>query len=68
MQRQRTIKVAAGRGAHSSALHCLLDTVETYASQVSSPALAVRFIVDCTEILVKHRADMAKVGHREGEG
>ena len=56
------MKFTAGRNAYASALHCLLETVETYASQMSSKALAIRFVEDCAEVLVKYKADVGKVG------
>nr|KAG5686087.1 hypothetical protein BaRGS_021339 [Batillaria attramentaria] len=59
---QKGIKFAAGRNAYSSALHCLMETVEAYASLLSSPALAVKFVEDCAEILVRHSANIEKVG------
>ena len=36
--------------------------METYASQMSSKSLAVRFVEDCAEVLVKYKADVCKVG------
>lgn len=59
---KKGIKFAAGRNAYSSALHCLLETVETYVSNMASPALAVKFVEDCSELLVRHSADVGKVG------
>ncbi|KAL8571533.1 hypothetical protein ACOMHN_056828 [Nucella lapillus] len=53
---------AAGRNAFSSALHCLLETVETYATNMASKPLAVRFVEDCAEVLASYRADASKVG------
>ncbi|XP_076452272.1 uncharacterized protein LOC143287915 [Babylonia areolata] len=53
---------AAGRRSFSSALHCLLETVETYSAGLASKALAVRFVEECAEVLVSHHADVSKVG------
>lgn len=59
---RKGIKFAVGRNAYSSALHCLLETVETYASLLSSPALAVKFVMTCADILIQRAADVEKVG------
>ncbi|XP_012946573.1 uncharacterized protein LOC101846862 [Aplysia californica] len=56
-------KRIAGRAAFSSALHCLMETVETYSQYLESPALAVRFVEDCAGVLMGARGDMNQVGH-----
>ncbi|CAL1536182.1 unnamed protein product [Lymnaea stagnalis] len=52
-----------GRSAYSSALHCLLETVENYSQYLESPALAVKFVEDCASVLMGGKADMNHVGH-----
>ncbi|OWF36288.1 uncharacterized protein LOC110441858 [Mizuhopecten yessoensis] len=55
-------KSIVGRPAFSSALHCLLDTVEIYASYLDSKALAVKFITECSDVLFRFDADVHQVG------
>ncbi|XP_060081118.1 uncharacterized protein LOC132560471 [Ylistrum balloti] len=55
-------KSVVGRPAFSSALHCLLDTVEIYASYFDSKALAVKFITECSDVLFRFDADIHQVG------
>ncbi|GFO26157.1 serine/threonine-protein phosphatase 6 regulatory ankyrin repeat subunit a-like isoform x2 [Plakobranchus ocellatus] len=52
-----------GRAAFSSALHCLMETVETYSQYLQSPALAVKFVEDCAGVLMGNgKSCMNKVG------
>lgn len=55
-------KSLVGRQAFSSALHCLLNTVEIYAEYLDSKALATRFVVECADILVQNRANVNQIG------
>ncbi|XP_025092822.1 uncharacterized protein LOC112563219 isoform X2 [Pomacea canaliculata] len=59
---QKGMKAAVGRNAYSTSLHCLLETVETYATYLQSRALAVRFVEECAELLTQFNADITKVG------
>lgn len=58
---QKGMKAAVGRNAYSTSLHCLLETVETYATYLQSRALAVRFVEECAELLTQFNADITKV-------
>jgi len=51
--RKKGNKPVTGRPAYSSALQCLLDTVEIYASFFDSKALAVKFITECGDVLLR---------------
>ncbi|XP_069136275.1 uncharacterized protein [Argopecten irradians] len=55
-------KTLVGRPAFSSALHCLLDTVEIYVSYLDSKALAVKFITECSDVLFRFDADIHQIG------
>lgn len=43
-----------GRPAFSSALHCLMETVEQYSQYLKSPTLAVKFVEDCAGALMSN--------------
>lgn len=45
-------KSLVGRPAFSSAMHCLLETVENYAACMDSGSLAVKFVLECGEELL----------------
>jgi hypothetical protein len=62
LQHRKGKKSVHGRPAFSSALHCLLDTVEMYAAFFSSKALAVKYIIQCADILVQNRAQVNVIG------
>lgn len=55
-------KSIVGRPAYSGALHCLLDTVEMYCSFFDSKALAVKFITECSDILIRFDTNIHQVG------
>lgn len=55
-------KSLVGRPAFSSAMHCLLETVETYAEFMQSASLAVKFVLECGEALLSHDAKAKKKG------
>ncbi|KAK3083094.1 hypothetical protein FSP39_013839 [Pinctada imbricata] len=46
---KRGKKSIVGRPAYSSAFHCLMETVETYADTFESKGLAVKFVMECVE-------------------
>ncbi|RUS80893.1 hypothetical protein EGW08_011364, partial [Elysia chlorotica] len=51
-----------GRSAFSSALHCLMETVEQYSQYLQSPALAVQFVEDCACVIMgSGRSSMNRV-------
>lgn len=58
--RSKGKKSLVGRPSFSSAMHCLLETVETYASCMESGSLAVKFVLECGELLLSHNC--SKIG------
>ena len=65
-QLKHGVKAAVGRHSFSSALHCLMETVEDYASYLSSRALAVKFVLECADTLVRYNASVRQVGRIGG--
>lgn len=62
-QRLKTgAKSIVGRNAYSSAIHCLLDTVESYAETLDSKALAAKFVIQCAELLCHNDANINQIG------
>ncbi|XP_041348970.1 uncharacterized protein LOC121368344 [Gigantopelta aegis] len=59
-------KAAVGRHSFSSGLHCLLETVEDYAIYLDSRALAVKFVLECADTLVRFNASVRQVGRIGG--
>ena len=55
------MRYEAGRDAYSSAMNCLIETVETYTSHLESSYLGVQFVEKCAEILMSCNADISKV-------
>jgi hypothetical protein len=55
-------KSLIGRPSFSSAMHCLLETVETYSEFMESASLAVKFVLECGEVLLSHDAKTKKKG------
>ncbi|XP_061196460.1 uncharacterized protein LOC133204736 [Saccostrea echinata] len=62
LQIKRSVKSIVGRSAYSSAIHCLLDTVESYAGTLDSKALAAKFVIEYAEILCHSDANINKIG------
>ncbi|XP_059147190.1 uncharacterized protein LOC131934937 [Physella acuta] len=60
---KQAAKKVTGRQAFSSALHCLLQTVESYAQYLQSPTLGVKFVEDCAGVLMNNHANMNHVGY-----
>lgn len=56
------IKTEHGRMSYSSAMHCLLETVESFSEYLESKALGVRFIVQMAEVLLQHKAQINAIG------
>ena len=59
---QKGIKTEHGRPAYSSAMHCLLETVESFSEYLESKALGVRFIIQMAEVLLQNKARINTVG------
>ena len=55
-------KSIVGRNSYSSAIHCLLDTVESYADTLDSKALAARFVIECADLLCHNDANINQIG------
>jgi hypothetical protein len=55
-------KSLIGRPSFSSAMHCLLETVETYSEFMESASLTVKFVLECGEVLLSHDARTKKKG------
>ncbi|XP_063448718.1 uncharacterized protein LOC134728166 [Mytilus trossulus] len=53
-------KSLVGRRSFLSAMHCLLETVETYSEFLESASLAVKFVLECGEALLSHAAKTNK--------
>ncbi|XP_067668503.1 uncharacterized protein [Haliotis asinina] len=64
-QVKRGVKPIAGRLAFSSALHCLLETVEVFASVLESRTLP-KFVEECADILGQYRAHANQIGRVGG--
>lgn len=58
----RGIKTEHGRMSYSSAMHCLLETVESFSEYLESKALGVRFVVQMGEVLIQYKARINAVG------
>lgn len=56
------IKTEHGRMSFSSAMHCLLETVEIFSEYLESKALGVRFVVQMAEVLIQNKARINAVG------
>ncbi|KAL5016894.1 hypothetical protein ScPMuIL_006483 [Solemya velum] len=56
------VKTIAGRPAYATAVHCLLETVETHAQFLDSNELVAKFITQSTDLLVQYNAAVNKVG------
>lgn len=56
------ISTEHGRMAYSSAMHCLLETVEHFSEYLESQALGVRFIIQMAEVLIQNKAKINAVG------
>ncbi|XP_046353662.2 uncharacterized protein LOC124133338 [Haliotis rufescens] len=65
-QVKRGVKPVTGRHAFSSALHCLLETVEVFASVLESRTLAVKFVEGCADILGQYHAHANQIGRVGG--
>lgn len=64
----RGIKTEHGRMSYSSAMHCLLETVEIFSEYLESKALGVRFIVQMAEVLIQNKARINAVGRLGDKG
>lgn len=58
----RGVKSEHGRMSYSSAMHCLLETVEIFSEYLESKALGVRFVVQMAEVLIQNKAQLNSVG------
>ena len=56
------IKTEHGRMSYSSAMHCLLETVESFSEYLESKALGVRFVIQMGEVLLQNKARINAVG------
>lgn len=58
----RGVKTEHGRMSYSSAMHCLLETVEIFSEYLESKALGVRFVVQMAEVLIQNKAQLNTIG------
>lgn len=56
------IKTEHGRISYSSAMHCLLETVESFSEYLESKALGVRFVIQMGEVLIQNNARINALG------
>ena len=61
-QNQKGVKTMHGRQAYSSAMHCLLETVEFFAEYLESKALGVRFITQMADVLLQNHGKINSIG------
>ena len=61
-QNQRGVKSIQGRPAYSSAMHCLLETLEFFAEYLESKALGVRFITQMADVLLQNHGKINCIG------
>ena len=61
-QNQKGVKTVHGRPAYSSAMHCLLETVEFYAEYLESKSLGVRFITQMADVLLQNHGKINSIG------
>lgn len=50
------IKSEHGRMSYSSAMHCIMETVESFSEYLDTKSLAVRFIAQMAEVLIQNKA------------
>ncbi|WAR01874.1 hypothetical protein MAR_008432 [Mya arenaria] len=60
------IKSEHGRMSYSSAMHCLLETIECFSEYLESKSLAVRFITQMAECLIQANARLNGEGRLGG--
>ena len=58
---KKGVKTSVGRPAFSSALHCLMETVEMYAETFDSKGLAAKFVMECVEIICLQNTNLNHV-------